>query len=203
MELYQLELEDGPRDAQWVLAWDDAILTLDTPDGQRVLEAPPAAAHRIVELYELYAEGKVSLATPLGSLAFKKQPAAVAAVRRLVEAGMAGDPEFCADLRRQSLWAIPIGLVMLVGGGGVFGLYCWYALWAPDPPPGHWIRWFGWAIDLLLLILMSIGAAGLFVAYFGLRQWMRVRRIEEFAAESRDRAEPGASEHSHQGPTTA
>lgn len=118
MESYGLAQDGGPRDAKWVLAWDDATPTLDAPDGQRVLEALPPAAHRLADLYELYADGKVSLATPHGPLAFKKQPAAVAAARRLVEAGMAGGPAFCADLRRQSLWVIPRGLVMFVGAWG-------------------------------------------------------------------------------------
>jgi hypothetical protein len=182
MESYRLVQEGGPRDAEWVLAWDDALLTLDAPDGQRVLEAPPSAAHRLVDMYALYAEDKVSFATPHGALTFKEQTAAVAAVRRLVEASMAGEPEFCADLRRQSLLTIPLGLAMFVVGGGLFGLYCWYASWAPDPPPGHWIRWFGWAIHGVLLVLMGVGLAGPFVAYFGLRQWQRLRRIERLAA---------------------
>jgi hypothetical protein len=184
VESYRLIQEGGPGDAEWVLAWGDATLTLDAPDGQRVFEGPSAAAHHFVELYELYAEGKISFATPHGSLAFKKQSAAVAAVRRLVEVGLAGDPEFCAELRRQSLWAIPLGLVMFVVGGGLFGLYCWYASWAPDPPPGHWMRWFGWAIHLVLLVLMGVGLAGPVVTYFGVRQWLRVRRIERLAAEA-------------------
>jgi hypothetical protein len=176
-----------------VLEWDDATLGLSTPDGQRVLEAPATAAHRLVDLYELYAEGKVSFATPLGSLTFKKQSSALAAVRELVEAALADDPGFCTDLRRQSLRAIPRGLVMFVVGGGLFGLYCWYASWAPDPPPGHWIRWFGWLIYGVLLILIGVGLAGPFVAYFGLRQWLRVCRIGRLAAETPRHAGPDAT----------
>jgi hypothetical protein len=195
VESHRLRQEGGPRDAEWVLAWDDATLTLDAPDGQRVLEAPSSAAHGLVELYELYAEDKVSFATPHGSLAFKKQSVAVTAVRRLVEAGMAGDPEYCADLRRQSLRAVPRGLVMFVVAGGLFGLYCWWAAVAGDPPPGTWQRWvlvwFGWAIHGVLLILMGVALAGPFVAYFGVRQWLRVRRIERLAAQRH--AEPGAA----------
>lgn len=189
MESHRLIQEGGPRDAEWLLAWDDATLTLNAPDGQQVLETPSTAAHRLVELYELYAEGKVSFATPHGSLTFQKQPAALSALRALVEAGIASDTEFRADLRRHALRVIPRGLVMFVVGGGLFGLYCWYVSWAPDPPPGHWIRWFGWLIHGVLLILMGACLAGLFAAYLGLRQWLRVRRIERLATESRRRAE--------------
>jgi hypothetical protein len=193
VESYRLVPDGGSRDAEWVLEWDDVTLTLRAPDGQPVFEGPTAAAHRVVELYELYAEGKVSLATPHGSLRFTKQPAALAAVRGLVEAGLAGDAAFCAELRRQSLRAIPRGLVMFAVGGGLFGLYCWYASWAPDPPPGHWMRWIGWLVHGVLLILMGVGLAGLLVAYFGVRQWLRVRRIERRAAETRRHAEPHAA----------
>jgi hypothetical protein len=154
VEVHRLIQEGGPRDAEWVLAWDDALLTLDTPDGQRVLEAPRASAQRLVALYELYAQGKISFDTPHGSLVFKKQSAAVAAVR-------------------------------------------WYASWAPDPPPGHWIRWIGWLIHGVLLVLMAVALVGPFVAYFGLRQWLRVRRIERLVAEAQRQTEPGAAELGH------
>lgn len=196
MESHRLVQEGGPRDAEWVLAWDDATLTLDAPDGQRMLEAPPSAAHRIVGLYELYSEGKVSFATPHGPLAFKKR-SAVAAVRGLVEAGLAGDPGYCADLRRQSLRAIPCGLVMFVVAGGLFGLYCWWAFTAGDPPPGTWLRWvlvrFGWAIHWVLLILISVALAGPLVNYSGLRQWWRFRRIGRAATGQQRHAQPGAA----------
>jgi hypothetical protein len=184
MKSHRLVQKGGPSDAEWVLAWDDATLTLTAPDGQRVLQATPTAAHRLVELYELYAEGNVSFATPYGSLEFKKPSATVAAVRELVESGMAGDPEFCAELRRQSLRTITRGLVMFVVCAGPFGLYCWYASWAPEPPAGHWIRRFGWAIHGVLLVLMGVGLAALFAAYFGLRQWLRVKRIQRLTAEA-------------------
>jgi len=176
-----------------VLAWDDVTLTLTAPDGRPVLKAPPNAAHRLIELYELYAEGKLSFATPHGTLIFKKQSAAVAAVRGLVEVGLVGDPEFCAELRRQSLWAITRGLVIFVMCAGPFGLYCWYASWASDPPPGHWIRRFGWAIHGVLLVLLGLGLAGLFAAYFGLRQWLRVKRIERLATKDYSYTESGAA----------
>jgi hypothetical protein len=84
VESHPLILESGPPDAEWRLEWDDATLTLKAPDGRSVMEAPFAAAHRLVDVYDLYAEGKVSLATPSGSLTFKKQSAALAAVRGLV-----------------------------------------------------------------------------------------------------------------------
>ena len=94
-------------------------------------------------------------ATPVGPLTFKKQPAALTPMRRLVELGLARDAEFRSELRRESLRAIPRGLALFVVGGGLFGLYCWYASRAPDLPPGHWIRWFGWLIHGVLLLLWA------------------------------------------------
>jgi hypothetical protein len=187
VESHRLVPEGGPPDAEWLLEWDDAAVTLKGPDGRPAFESPLAAVHRVVGLHELYAEGKISFAGPRGALTFKKQPDALAALRGLVEAGLAGDTEFRDTLRRQSLHAILRGLAMFALGGGLFGLYCWYASWAPDPPPGHWIRWFGWLIKGILLVLMAVGLAGPFVAYFGLRQWLRVRRIERLADAAPDR----------------
>lgn len=168
-------------------------IVLKDPDGQPVFEAQVACAHRAVELYELYAEGKISFASPHGSLAFKKNPAALAELRDFVEAGLASDAEYRTALRRQSLRAISLGLTMFVIAGGLFGLYCWYASGASDPPPGHWIRWFGWLIHGILLVLLAAALAGPFIAYFGFRQWLRVRWIERgLAMDSSNNAEPGS-----------
>jgi len=183
VESYWLVQEGGSPDCQWRLAWDDGTLRLTDPDGQQVLAAPRGAAHQLVEVYELYAEGKISFASPHGSLTFRKESSALAAVRRLVEETLAGDPAYCVELRQQSWWSIAMGSFMFVVCGGLFGLYCWYASWAPDPPPGHAIRWFGWLINVVLTVLMALGLAGPLVAYFGLRQWLRVRRIERAAAD--------------------
>jgi hypothetical protein len=185
LESHRLVQEGGPRGAEWVLAWDGVTVTLDDPDGLRVMEEPAAAVHRLVDLYQLYVEGKVCFTTTLryGWVVFRKQSAAVAAVRRLVEAGLAGDPEFRAGLRRESLRVFRSGLLAFVVCGGLFGLYCWFASWAPEPPRGHWIRWFGWAIHGVLLVLMGLGLGGLIATYFGLRQWLRVRRIERLVPE--------------------
>lgn len=51
--------------------------------------------------------------------------------------------------------------------------------------PRNGIRWLGWLIHGVLLVLMAVGLAGPFVAYFGLRQWLRIRRIERWANEGK------------------
>jgi hypothetical protein len=173
---YRLTQEAGPRDAEWVLAWDDTILTLSAPEGLQVLETPTTSAHRVVNLDELYAKGKVSLLTPSGPRTFRKHPPALSAVRWLVERGLVSDPEFCAEYRRESLMGVPIGLIMFVMGLGLFGLYCWYTWSAPDPQ-GQWFRWFGWLIGWVLMVLLAVGLAGPLVAFAGLRRWFRMWRV--------------------------
>ena len=93
MPSHRLTHEGGPAGAKWLLEWDDATFTLKDPDSQLVFECPAAQAHRVIEVYELYAEGKVSFATPHGSLTFKKHRAAAAGLRLFVEAGLRADPE--------------------------------------------------------------------------------------------------------------
>jgi len=198
MHSHRLTHEGGPAGAKWQLEWDDAAFTLRDPDGQLVFECSDAQAHRVIEVYELYAEGKVSFATPHGSLTFKKHRAAAAGLRLFVEAGLRADPEYLAQLRRESARAIPRGLVMFVVAGGLFGLYCWWAFTNDDPPPGTWLRWvlvwFGWLIHGVLLVLMGVALAGPFVSFFGLRQWWRFCRIGRAVAAGETRhAEPDAA----------
>src|SRR5262249_42516734 len=85
---HRLIPEGGSSKAEWLLEWDDAKFALKDPDGQPVFEAEAAYAYRVVKLYELHAEGKISFASPHGSLAFKKNPAALAELREFVEAGL-------------------------------------------------------------------------------------------------------------------
>src|SRR5262245_55973717 len=101
MESYRMILKGGPRDAEWILEWDDATLALKDPDGRPVFEVESNAAHRVVGLYQLFAEGQISFATPVGFLTFKKNPAALTPLRRLVESGLAQDAEFRSELRRE------------------------------------------------------------------------------------------------------
>jgi hypothetical protein len=178
MHSHRLILQGGSSIAEWLLEWDEAKFMLKDLDGQSVFEAEAAYAHRVVEFFELYAEGKISFASPHGSLTFKKNPAALAELRVFVETALSFDAEYRRQLQGQSLQSIQIGLTMLFVAGGLFGPYCWYASWAPDPPPGHWLRWLGWLIHGILLILLGAALAGPFMVYFGLRQWLRLRRIE-------------------------
>jgi hypothetical protein len=165
VQSHRLLLKGGPSTAEWRLQWDDTKFVLKDPDGQSVFETDTAYAHRVVDIYELYAQGKISLTSPL---------------RKFVEAGIGADNQYRAELRRQSLRAILRGIAIFVIAGGLFTLYCWYASWAPDPP--HWVRWFGWLIHGILLLLLAIALAGPWLVYFGLRQWLRIRRIERAVA---------------------
>ncbi len=198
MESYRLIVERGPRDAEWVLAWDAAVLTLTAPDGEQVLEVPPNTIHRHVRLDELYSEGKVCIITPHGQLTFRTYPEVLTAVRQQVEVGLVDDADFCADLRRKSLQDIPAGLLMFVVCGGLFGLYCWWATTNGDPPPGTWQRtllvWSGCLIYGVLLVLLGVALAGPLISYRGLRTWLRVRRIVRLADREHVGAEPAVGE---------
>ncbi len=167
-----------PPNTVWVLAWDEAVLTLDDSRSRRVIEIPTGAAHCLFDLHALYVDDELRFVAPHEPQHFEKHPAAASAVRRLVEASLASDPAFCAQLRRDSLRAVWGGLFLFVVAGIPFGVYCWWASWAPDPPPDHWVRSFGWAVSSFLFILMSVALAGPFISLYGLRQWLRTPRIE-------------------------
>lgn len=139
MPFHRLIAEKSATKGEWLLEWDNATFELSDPDGQVVLQAEAKYAHRLVEMYELYAEGKVSFATPIGPLTFKANKLAAADLRELVDTGLAGDTEFCAALKSQARRAILVGAIMFVVGVVPFSLYCWWASWAPDPPQDHWV----------------------------------------------------------------
>jgi hypothetical protein len=175
---HRIVLESDASKAEWLLEWDNVTFELKDADGRVVYESEAAEAHRIVELYELYEEGKISLSSPYGSLVFEKNPAALADLRQFMDAAIASDVEYRKALRRQSLRLVPLGLAMFFVAGGLFGLYCWYAARAPDPPPGHWIRRLGWLIHGVLVVLLGAALAGPLLCFAGFRLWRRVRRIE-------------------------
>jgi hypothetical protein len=178
MPSHRLIAEHGPKDAEWRLEWNDAAFRLEDPDGRPVIQADDGKGHRLVDLYDLLVEGKISISTPAGGLAFKKNRDAIRELKAYVESGLRSDDEYRIQLKADAARAIPRGLLAFFGGGVPFGLYCWMASWAPDPPPGHWVRWFGGLIHLVLLVLLGTTIAGLVVCLFGLRQWRRIRRIE-------------------------
>lgn len=183
---------DGDRpDARWRIEWDDVTFELTDPIGGCVLTVPAADAHRLIGMNDLYHEGRVSIATPHGPLTFRKHRSAVVDLRVMFEAGLLGDPEYLAHLRREAARTVPLGLVMFVAAGGLFELYCWWAFTAGDPPPGTWLRWalvwFGWLVHLVLIVLLGIALAGPWVSASAARQWWRFRRIERAAADQSER----------------
>jgi len=185
MHSHKLIQEKDRSKSEWVLEWDESTFRLKTPQGETVLDAPTAQAHRVIEIYELYVEGKISFETPQGSLTFQPQKDAVADVRAYIEAGLRSDSEYRAELLQQSRFAIPCGLVMFLIGAVPFGLYCWWASWAPDPPHGHWLRSVGWLIHLVLIVCLGLALGGPFVSFSGFRQLLRIRRIERETLEEK------------------
>jgi hypothetical protein len=177
-----LILEDGPANAEWLLERDLTTLILTDPDGNPVLQTNVAEAHRLVDLHALYFQCKISLRSSNGSVVFRRNSAAQADLRELVETGVASDAEYRKKLRRPILPFILAGVAMFFVAGGLFGLYCWYASWAPEPPPGHWIRWFGWLIHGILLLLLVAALLGPVAVYHGIQQWVCVRRVERAIA---------------------
>jgi hypothetical protein len=172
MESHWLILKDGPRDSEWQLEWDDAKLTLTAPDGKILLETEPAAVYQIVDLFEMYVEGRISMASPFGAITFRREHRAFPAMRELVETGLASDQEFCARLQQEALRGMAGGLSMFLVGSTLFGLYWWYTSGAPDPP---W--WIAWLIRAVLLILIAMALGGPYRCFVCFRQWLRIRRI--------------------------
>jgi hypothetical protein len=143
-----------------------------------VLETETTLAHRVIDLSRAFIDGTICFTVANETVGFKKNSAALAELRELVETGLRCDPEYRAIMRSRSLRAMTLGPVMFLIAGGVFGCYCWYVSWAPEPAADSWIRYFGWLIKGMLLVLLAVAILGLGLTGSGLRQWWRIRSIE-------------------------
>ncbi len=181
MPTHRLTRDKGPASEPYVVEWDATTLRVTDPFGGLVFEHPVDRAHRIIETHELDADGKVSFATSSGSLTFKKDAAALRDVRALVMQGLRSDVEYRVAQRRQARRMVPLGVAMFVVFGVPFAAYCWWASWAPDPPPGNWMYAARWPIHAALVVALGLALAGPYTAYMGLRQLARVRRAERSA----------------------
>lgn len=178
MHSHKLTREKDRSKAQWTLEWDESHFRLKAPDGQTAFETQSAQAHGLIDLVRLYNFQQVSLVTPEGPLVFRRQKAAFVDVRSLVEAGLRSDLDYRQQIRARSRKLAWRGLKMFLGGGIPFALYCWWASWAPNPPPPQF-RWVAPFIKLALLLLLGLAIAGMSISWFGITQQMRIRRIEK------------------------
>jgi hypothetical protein len=175
---HRLVPEGGSSKDAWQLELDDKGLVLHDASGQPVFEIETALAHHVIDLSKTFIDGTICFAFPDGELRFKQNSAALEDLRELVEAGLRYDPEYRSAMRLRSLRAMAVGPVMFLVAGGLFGCYCWYASWAPDPPADSWIRWLGWLVKGVLTVLLAIALLGLGLGCSGFRQWWRIRKIE-------------------------
>lgn len=165
MEEYSLTLEEGDRKAIWRLRWDDQDFVLESPNGEEVLRQSVDTLYKTLDLLEFYGEGQLEFTLGEDTLTFKKQAAAWSSIHERVEKSLLADGEARLQLRQHAQRGFWIGFWMFLVSGGLFGLYCWFASWAPAPPPGHWVRWFGVVIHGILLLLMGFAAAGPWVMW--------------------------------------
>lgn len=181
MPAHRLILENAPKAGEWSLQWDSDFFSLKAPDGTLIFQVPTSRSHRLVEVHELDAEGKISFATAAGTLTFKPDKAAARDVRELLLLGLRSDTAYRAAQKRLATLMIPVGIAMFLVCGGLFALYCWWASLG-DPPKDsaayEFLVYFGWLIHLLLLVLLGFALAGPWVAFTQLRQLLRIRQAE-------------------------
>ncbi len=85
---------------------------------------------------------------------------------------------------------MPLGIGVFIVAGGLFGLFCWYAVVAPEPPPDHWIHWFRWPLRVIMFVVVAAILAGPYICYQGMRQWLRIRAIERAVVAGNDKGGP-------------
>jgi hypothetical protein len=178
MRSYQLVPELGSPKTPWLLDWDTECFVLRDANGETVVETDTAAAHLIIDLSQTFIDGTICIAVPPEVLRFKRNSAAEAGLRKLVETAIARDPVYRAAMRQRSLRAMKFGPLLFVVAGGLFGVFCWYAIAAPEPPADHWIRYVRGLMKWSLTVLVAVALLGLGLSCSGFCQWLRIRRIE-------------------------
>lgn len=146
-----------------------------------VYEGHPRTAHRDLDLDELWGAGKIVFDAPQGQIEFRKDKAAAAALTTMVEHGLLHDALYRQDLLAVGAGLQRLGWLVSVVCAVPFIAYCWYAAHAVDPPPGHWIRSFGWLIHLVLLVLLAGMCFGPHTSVMAARRRRRVGAIEQRA----------------------
>lgn len=178
MPMYRLTAEKSSPPSEWELAWDDRTFALTDPAGRVVATANAADAHRLIDVPNLLVEGKVRIGTSSNHPPFDAHPECAADLRALVAAAVRADADYRGQLAGAARRGMTWGACLFVLGGGLFGLFCWYVSWAEDPPPGHWIRSFGWLIRLGLFGLLGVFFMGLSLFYRGMVQLRGLTRLE-------------------------
>ena len=154
------------------------------PSGQVMLKADAAQAHRLIGVHPLFATGTIRLETPVGPLTFRAHPDTVRDLRALVEAGVRSDAEFRHRLKREAQRTILLGLALFLGAWPLFGFLIVWARQLPEPKGLQWL-WAFFAARLLRIVsflILAAGFGGPYWVYLGIRQLMRLRRIEHGSA---------------------
>ena len=178
MPAHRLILADGPADDVWSLRWEDDLFVLKGPEGQPVLQTETARAHHEIDLSMAFIDGTVTINTSRGKLLFKRNDAATAALKKLLAEGLRLDPEYRAKMLSRSRYWLFFGAGMFVVATGLFGVFCLYISWAPEPPPDSWIRTFRGVIKYGVTVVLVVALLGAGMCIAGARTLFRIRAIE-------------------------
>ncbi len=184
MPSYQLVPEDGSPEAPWRVQWDQDRLVLTNAVGEVVLDTEAAAVYPLLDFSRTFIDGTFCIAIPPDVVSFRQNPIVVDGLRRLADLGLSRDPEYRAAMRRRAWRAMLGGPVMLWLAGGLFAAFCWFAIAAPEPEPDSWIHTIKGILKWGVALLLAVALLGLGLTFSGLRQWLRIRRIERLAEAS-------------------
>ena len=143
-----------------------------------MIETAVDLAHRLFDQFEFYEEEKICVRLAQGEIRFQTRLDVLYDVKVLISNGLKKDHEYRGDLRRRAGRRIVVGFLVSVLAALLFGLYCWWASWAPDPPEGHWLRTAGPFIRRGLFLLLGMAIGGPLISLSGFSQLRRIRKID-------------------------
>ena len=143
-----------------------------------MIETAVDLAHRCFNEFEFYEEEKICFRLGQGEIRFQTRLDVLYDVKVLISNGLKHDHEYRRYLRRGACRLILVGFVVSAIGALLFGLYCWWASWAPDPPEGHWLRTAGPFIRKGMFLLLAMAIGGPLVSLSGFSQLRRIKKID-------------------------
>ena len=108
-----LQVQAGAHITPCVLEWDDARFALKRAGGEVLFETETSAAHRSLDIFDLYVDSEIALTTPNGKLDLGKHRAASVALRELVALAAQTDREFRAKLDEQGKTGVRRGFRLI------------------------------------------------------------------------------------------
>jgi hypothetical protein len=121
-----------------LLEWGDTHLTVKHPGGEIVHQVELAAAHRTIDVFELYADNQIHITTGKGEIELCKNRKAAIALRTVIQNGMRDDSGFRKELDDKARVAVRRGWKIIAICAAPIAIHTAWTTVGLPLPGGSW-----------------------------------------------------------------